>query len=170
MISDYDKKIVTSIHVCCQRLVFHLIFIGYYKLTVDSEKTMVDVSYNDSHCAVSFSINILNVSFQFVLLTSYSPLVPFQFNSIQVCPGQKLMSVTYPLANPSLKTPHKEKLIEHTGVMTYNVKVEKENRCKGDIKIIAADREIEMKNVPFSKFNVSYLFFSILYISYYRYI
>ena len=38
------------------------IFLGYYWLTVDSEKTMV-ASYNDSYCAVSFSINILKVSF-----------------------------------------------------------------------------------------------------------
>ena len=53
-------------------------------------------------------------------------------------------------------------LIEHTGVMNYSVKVEKDNRYKGDIMIIAADREIEMKYVPFSKFNVSYLLYATL--------
>ena len=48
------------------------IFLGYYKLTVDSEKTTV-ASYNDSYCAVSFSINILRVSFSvyFKLPTLY---------------------------------------------------------------------------------------------------
>ena len=93
----------------------------------------------------------------------------FQFNSIKVCPGQKLMSVTYPLANPSLRTLHQGMLIEHTGVMTYTVKVEKGCHCESDIMIIAADRKIEIKIVPFSKFNVSYLFFATLYISYLRY-
>ena len=72
------------------------------------------------------------------------------------------MSVTYPLANPSQRTPHKGILIEHTGVMNYSVKVEKKNRYTGDIMIIAAGREIERKYVPFSKFNVSYLFFATL--------
>ena len=61
-------------------------------------------------------------------------------------------------------------LIENTGVVNYTVLVEKENRCKGDIMIIASDREIEMKNVSFSKFNVSYWFLATLYISYCRYI
>ena len=92
----------------------------------------------------------------------------FQFNSIQVCPGQELKSVTYPLANPSQRTPHQGMLIEHTGVMAYTVIVEKWCHCRSDIMIITAGREIEMKNVPFSKFNVSYLFFSTLYISYLR--
>ena len=76
--------------------------------------------------------------------------------------------MTYPLANPSLKTSHQEMLLEHTGVMVYTVIVEKGCHCESDIKIIAAGREIEMENVPFSKFNVSYLFFSTLYISYLR--
>ena len=84
----------------------------------------------------------------------------FQFNSIQVCPGQELKSVTYPLANPSQRTPHQGMLIEHTGVMGYTVIVEKGCRYESDIMIIAAGREIEMKNVPFRKFNVSYLFFA----------
>ena len=93
-----------------------------------------------------------------------------QFNSIQVCPGQKLMLVTYPLANPSLRTSHQEMLLEHTGVMVYTVIVEKECRYESDIKIIVAGREIEMKNVPFSKFNVSCSFFATLYIFYLRHI
>ena len=65
------------------------------------------------------------------------------------------MSVTYPLANPSLKTPHKETLLEHTGVMKYTVTVEKGCHCGSDIKIIAAGREIEKETVLFSKFDVS---------------
>ena len=41
-------------------------YIGYYKLTVDSEKTMV-ASYDDSYCDVTFSLNILKVcTFQFI--------------------------------------------------------------------------------------------------------
>ena len=67
-----------------------------------------------------------------------------EFNSIQVCPGQKLMSVTYPLANPSLKTSHQEMLLEHTGVMEYTVIAEKGCHCSSDINITAAGREIEM--------------------------
>ena len=78
-----------------------------------------------------------------------------QFNSIEVCPDQKLMSVTYSLANPSQRTPHQEMLIEHTGVMEYTVIVEKGCHCGSDIMILAEDREIEMENVLFSKFNVS---------------
>ena len=142
------------------------IFLGYYSLTVDSEKTMV-ASYNDGYCAVSFSINILKVSFQFILPTKIV-VIMFQFNSIQVFPGQELMAVTYPLASTSQRTPHQRMLIEHTGVMEYTVIVEKGCHCESDIKIIAAGREIEMKNVPFSKFNVSSLFFSTLFISYLR--
>ena len=61
-------------------------------------------------------------------------------------------------------------LLEHTGAMVYNVTVEKGYRCESDIKIIAAGREIEMENVPFSKFNVSYLFFAICCISFLRHI
>ena len=49
-------------------------------------------------------------------------------------------------------------LLEHTGVVNYTVKVEKGCHCESDIMIIADGREIEMKNVPFSKFNGSYLF------------
>ena len=52
------------------------------------------------------------------------------------------MSVTYPLANPSLRTSHHEMLLEHTGVMEYTV--EKGCHCSSDINIIAAGREIEM--------------------------
>ena len=146
------------------------IFIGYYKLTVDSEKTAV-FSYNDSYCAVTFSINILKVILKFILPTS-SDYPLFQFNSIKVCPGQKLMSVTYPLENPSLRTSHQEMLLEHTGVMEYSVTVEKGYRCDSDIKIIAAGREIEMENILFSKFNVSYIYTSSLLhcISYLRHV
>ena len=77
------------------------------------------------------------------------------------------MAVTYPLANPSQRTPHQGMFIEHTGVMVYTVIVEKGCHCNSDIKVIAADREVEMKNVPFSKY--SYLFFATLYISPIRY-
>ena len=82
---------------------------------------------------------------------------------VNVCPGQKLMSVTYPLANPSLRTLHQGMLIEHTGVTTYTVTVEQEFRCESHIVIIAEDREIESKIVAFSKSTIlSYLYHTIL--------
>ena len=46
------------------------IFIGYYKLTVDSEKTTI-ASYNESYCAVSFSVNILKVAIHFSVYFAY---------------------------------------------------------------------------------------------------
>ena len=67
------------------------------------------------------------------------------------CPNQELMFVSYPKANSSDRTPHTEVAITQPGVMDYTVYVRKSCHCVADIMIVADDREIEMKQVFFSK-------------------
>ena len=69
-----------------------------------------------------------------------------------VCPDQDLMSVTYPKANSSSKTPHTGVAITQPGVMQYTAYVEKGCHCASDIMIVTVDKGIiEMKTVLFSK-------------------
>ena len=68
-----------------------------------------------------------------------------------VCPDQELMVVSCPKANSPNRTPHTEVAITQPGVMDYTAYVRKRCHCVADIMIVVDDREIEMKQVFFSK-------------------
>ena len=59
--------------------------------------------------------------------------------------------MSYPKANSSDRTLHTEVAITEPGKMEYKVIVEKSCHCASDIMIVVNDREIEMKQVFFSK-------------------
>ena len=67
------------------------------------------------------------------------------------CPGQGLMSVTYPIINSSDRTPQPVVNITQHGVMNYTVCVKKGFHCASDIMIVIDDREVDMKSANFSK-------------------
>ena len=59
--------------------------------------------------------------------------------------------MTYPLANFSDKTQQPAEAITQPGVMKYTVYVMKDFHCASDLKIIAGNKEVEMRNTIFSK-------------------
>ena len=106
------------------------------------------VSYNTTHCDVTFTVDIQQVSLCLGdkrIITSY-----FQ-EGVLVCPDQELTSETYPIANSSDITPHIEVALTQAGVMDYTVYVEKGCHCLSDIMIVADDRVVDLKTVLFSK-------------------
>ena len=67
-----------------------------------------------------------------------------------VCSGQLLVSMTYPTITSEIITSYIKNLTQ-SGEMQYTIHVRKSYHYESDVKIVANSREVDKKNLHFSK-------------------